>query len=990
MSYTKLLQIYNTSKNTELEFRFDIKNRDVFKKLISSVKGVKTMEQTINFISPGLETTRICRLSFIDGIKKQTEYVSKNMLERSKIIDGPISYKIVVSHESDISKFDINLSKFARIKLRLSVRPIELPGWRIDFTLVKTVSNIKSNLKNDKVKMLYKMNVKDFINEAPWDYANVLELEIEHIEEGKNITQDTLESVTEYLFRIIDPQHKNTFEYQKIVHQIAAFVVDPKHLEKFKQRNGIRDLYNRVWELNKQEYYNNVFTNIKDFYSLDKADGVRTLVMIKDNTLVALNGNAKFIQLKNSYDKETIFDSEYIEHNGKGLYYIFDVLVYNGESLVKTPTSNRIKYISKIVSMSEGHVVSKRIIPLTENYTSEISELWKDAQESDKYEVDGIIFTPKNENYRTMKSWKWKPLDYMSIDFLVKKAPSSLIGVAPYYNKPGHTMMFLFSGIGKQLYDKLRLTPVRGYRKMFPHQNMYKNFPIQFSPSDEPFAYIYYHPDDSKFSKQDVLDNVCEFRRINLDTEPKWDMMKIRSDRKIELDRGNYFGNGFYVAEYTWQNYQNPLRFEDLIISSSEFMDRGYFREEKSDIYKPVTAFNSFVKGKLLSKFAKSTWLVDLAAGRGQDMFRVSDAKIENALFIDSDPQALSELISRKHDFQRGIKRLNTRIYTKHIDLLSDKITILKSLEQIGIPIGTIDIVMCNFAIHYFIGTPENIRNIIHVVNRLLKPGGYFFFTTFDGEKVFNALKKTGVWEIREGEVLKYSIKRKYSGEKIMPTGQQIDVLLPFSGGNYYTEYLVNFKYLLDEFAQNGFVVEKKGNFSSFLSMFKTEAGRLHKNLTSNDIEFLNMYSYGMVRKKMSTQSQRETELQESEEKISELIEDRNVSTSIYRKKIQEPWFSFVRDGIKTVEGRLNKGDWGKMKKGDIVTFENNEESIDTMIIDVILYDSFQEMLAGESVEATLPGVQNIEDSIDLYKKLYSDDQEQKHGVIAIRFKLII
>ena len=86
---------------------------------------------------------------------------------------------------------------------------------------------------------------------------------------------------------------------------------------------------------------------------------------------------------------------------------------------------------------------------------------------------------------------------------------------------------------------------------------------------DEPFAYIYYHPDDSKFSKDDVLNNVCEFRRVDLNTEEhKWDLMRVRTDRKMELDRGNYFGNGFYIAEYTWQNYQNPLRFEDLIISN--------------------------------------------------------------------------------------------------------------------------------------------------------------------------------------------------------------------------------------------------------------------------------------------------------------------------------------------------------------------------------------------------------------------------------------
>jgi SAM-dependent methyltransferase len=850
MTYNNILQLYKSTDDTELEFRFQIKNKETFKKLICNIDGEKTIEQSINFISPGLEINRICQLSFVDGLKQKSIYMSKKLLDKSIIVDSIIPYKVVLSSEKTIPPFDINLSKIARIKLRLSVRPKKIQGWRIDFTLVKTVNNIKKNLKIDKNSMLYKIKVEDFENDnAPWDYASSLELEIEHIGKCKNINPSDIEHVTEYLFGVIDPGYKNMFEYQKITHQIASYIVEKKYLNHFIQKKGIRDLYNRVWELNKSVYFKHVFSKIRDFYLLDKADGIRSLVKIEGNTFSALNGKATIIPLKESHKLVTIFDTEYIGHSG--MYYIFDVLVYNGENLTNTPTSNRIKYINKIAEISEGNAIGKNIVSLTDNYKKEIIEMWKSAQESNLYEVDGIIFTPKNEHYKNMKSWKWKPLDQMSIDFLVKDIPSNLLGIKPYMQKPGYSILLLFCGIGKQLYDKLRMTPIYEYKKIFPYQNMYKHFPIQFSPSDDPFAYIYYHPDNSKLLKKDIINNVCEFRRIDLESDnPKWDIMKVRTDRKIELDRGDYFGNNFYIAEYTWQNYNNPLNFEDLIISSTEYMDRGYFQEEKSKIYKPVTTFNSFVKKKLLEKFSKSEWLVDLAAGRGQDMFRVSDAYIKNALFLDNDYQALSELISRKHDFQRGIKRLNTRIYTKVVDLTADNKTTIKSIEQLGISMGTIDIVMCNFAIHYLIGTPENTRNIIHLINALLKPGGHFFFTAFNGEKIFKILSKTGNWEIREGEVLKYSINKKYKSEKIEPTGQQIEVLLPFSGGKYYTEYLVNFNYVIDEFTKNGFVVEKKGDFEEFLPMFKDMSSSLYKAISKNDIKYLSLHSYGIVRKK--------------------------------------------------------------------------------------------------------------------------------------------
>jgi SAM-dependent methyltransferase len=454
-----------------------------------------------------------------------------------------------------------------------------------------------------------------------------------------------------------------------------------------------------------------------------------------------------------------------------------------------------------------------------------------------------------------MKSWKWKPMTHMSLDFLVKRAPTSLLGVHPYMNRPGHTIMFLFVGIDKQLFDELKLIPVVGYKQLFPQQNMSRNFPIQFSPSDDPFAYIYYHPDDSKFSEEDIINNVCEFRRVDIDgNNPHWAIMRVRTDRQMELERGNYFGNGFYVAEYTWQNYQNPLRFEDLIISGTEYMDNGYFQEEKASRWLPITSFNSFVKGKLISSFNGSNWLVDMAGGHGQDMFRVSGAHIKNALYLDSDAHALSELITRKHDFQRRIKKLNTRIFTKRVDLTEDSGKTLQVIKDIGVPVGSIDIVMCNLAIHYIIGTPANVRNVIHLVNALLKPGGYFFFTAFNGEKIYNMLKDRDVWEIREGGVLKYSIEKKYKSNAIESTGQQIGVLLPFSAGKHYVEFLVNFKYISNEFHKNGFVSIKEDDFGALLPEFRKTSERMYDRITENDMEYINLHKYKIFRKKGGTE----------------------------------------------------------------------------------------------------------------------------------------
>jgi SAM-dependent methyltransferase len=855
MSITNILKSYSTGEGDELEVRFHIKPSEsaLLKKVINNIKGEQSIEQSINFILTDNKNSRITKILFVNGVKKDTSFMIKKQVMKSTVIDGLTPYKLALSVEKTIPSFDINLSKFARIKLRLSINLEEFPEWRVDLTLVKNVTDIQANIKKDKTVMLFDMGKKAFIDVAPWDYADSLELEIEHVGNDKQLKSESLSDVIEHVFTAIDSSYQDTILYNKQLYNIASYVVTPQVLQQFKGQKGLRDIYNRVWELNKHKYFDTVFPNISNYYLLDKADGVRTLMMIEDNTLYALNNTLKTFKLKGSNLPTTIFDAEYIEKGSSGIidiYYIFDVLVYEETNIMNTPTTNRVKNISKIVDMCDGYVQAKAMVSLDENYKDAIVKVWNSRHDA-KYEMDGIIFTPKNETYKSMKSWKWKPMDYMSIDFLVKRPPKNLLGIIPYITIPGFTLLFLFSGITKQVYDKLKLTTVTGYKKLFPNQNMYKLFPIQFSPSDNPFAYMYYHPNDSKFSIDELVDNVCEFKRINLTTDDgQWDMMKIRHDRKDDLLRGDYYGNNFYIAEYTWQNYSNPLKFEDLIISNTDYMDKGYFHEEKNERYKPVTSFNSFVKTQLIQKHKDSDWLIDLAAGHGQDLFRVSDANIKNAVFIDNDSHALSELILRKHDFQRGIKRLNTRIYTKQINLSVDYETILKSLTILNIPVGGINVIMCNFAIHYLLDTPSTVRNLISLVHTLLKPGGSFFFTAFDGEKIFDLLKTTDTWDLREGEVLKYSIKKNYSSEALEPCGQSVGVLLPFSGGKLYNEYLVNYKFLIEEFTTYGFKLDKYESFGKYLPKFKSESIKNYNNLSEQDIKYLSLYSYCSLVKK--------------------------------------------------------------------------------------------------------------------------------------------
>ena len=112
-----------------------------------------------------------------------------------------------------------------------------------------------------------------------------------------------------------------------------------------------------------------------------------------------------------------------------------------------------------------------------------------------------------------------------------------------------------------------------------------------------------------------------------------------------------------------------------------------------------------------------------------------------------------------------------------------------------------------------------------------------------------------------------------------------------------------------------------------------------------------------------------------------------------YNKNLSEPWFSLIKLGIKTCEGRLNKGDFSKMNKGDYIVFENNDlgfkRSFRVRITSIHNYPYFITYLNRESLERCLPGIDNIEDGLKVYYKYYSKENENRYKIIAIRFRLI-
>jgi len=109
-----------------------------------------------------------------------------------------------------------------------------------------------------------------------------------------------------------------------------------------------------------------------------------------------------------------------------------------------------------------------------------------------------------------------------------------------------------------------------------------------------------------------------------------------------------------------------------------------------------------------------------------------------------------------------------------------------------------------------------------------------------------------------------------------------------------------------------------------------------------------------------------------------------------YNINIKDKYFYFIKNGMKTVEGRINKNKFEQMEKDDIIIFSSSTETLKCIVTGTEVYDSFYEMLEKEGIQNCLPDVKNIKEGVEIYHGFgnYKKDAK-KYGVKAIRISVI-
>lgn len=331
-------------------------------------------------------------------------------------------------------------------------------------------------------------------------------------------------------------------------------------------------------------------------------------------------------------------------------------------------------------------------------------------------------------------------------------------------------------------------------------------------------------------------------------------LIRLREDRSHDIALGQYYGNAFKYAELIWHSIQYPLTIESMCSPS----DIGYFAaEDENDWYKAQRNFNSFVKTHLLENYlypktSNKARIMDIAAGKGQDLARAIDAGYEEIIAIDKDTDAIYELLERKYNLRIKRKESSATVHVKKMDLEHTAGTNIKDLK---IPQESVDSAMINFALHYIChaaspNQSDPITEFTKLVSYYLKQGGRIMITTFNGEDIFKLCINDPEWALIENDRIKYSIKRAFASDVMTNTDQAIDVLLPFSNGEYYREYLVNYQHIQNVFEANGFNLVKTDGFESLLRYYKKQNARGYSAMTDADKEYVSLYGFMIFEKK--------------------------------------------------------------------------------------------------------------------------------------------
>jgi len=606
--------------------------------------------------------------------------------------------------------------------------------------------------------------------------------------------------------------------------------------------------------------------------------------------------NLPWISLKRDTKSRSVALHEFFKNHEK---------IYEGEDIVRIESKIYIEGASKLQKKKGTEEYSN--LDTTLKTCKRILTKCNEEGGGYEYETDGLIFLPmflpvkgseqgtKVQSYNGTwnNNYKWKPPEENTIDFRVTFDKDKRSYVVDKVNDDGTKT--------KIEYRKVLLSV--GYKEK---DDEFIDFNMKFVNKETPNRknYIYFNRGvDNQHMCNIPIKNgkiICERDRLEI-TEGcivemryngltnngfNWTPLRVRTDK--------VYPQWFTIADNIWKTIMNPvtynmitggekLRHEDVIENN-----KYYVSENTPDNSTPIRQIHNFIKGLLiedvLRNCKKNTSILDTSCGRGGDnqKYLRSDKKKKNIKFIlgldisDNVREAANRYYheSLKINVPKGIflqfdtsKNIKNKVGCMNNNC-KDMLDIVfgntdsyeKKFETFYRDYNSIakdgfDVVSSQFSFHYYFKDEETLRGYLQNLKELVKSGGYFMGTCYDGMKVKKVLSLEENQNLQardEKGVIIYDIVKKYEmssfdydkGNISNMFGQEISVYMS-SIGQYITEYLVNFEFVIEIMKEYGFEPlssEKLSNLRVPIGNFENVIDKVDSLLEDSEIDIHRAY----------------------------------------------------------------------------------------------------------------------------------------------------
>lgn len=596
--------------------------------------------------------------------------------------------------------------------------------FQIDFSVVKS-SNRKRNYIPE-----YSINDSNVFNNQE-NYE--IELELIQSECNKYNPTELLKLIRTGIKYVLsglqETNYPISYDEQKVILSQYLNIINGKKMERRINNGDFVGPSSISLEMKNIIKYDekNKIPNIHEPYSItDKADGARKLLYVSKNGkiyLININMGVEFTGCftKHANNFNTIIDGEHVlyDKNGKYInkYLCFDIYFVNKKdvrdmpqlyfpelhsSTKYKPEENRLQTLQsyvdvldmKFMTKDKGKYFDVSVKTFRHNVGSDIFSQCKillDGMGNNsmfEYETDGLIFTPINKSVSSntlgvfekprKKTWthsfKWKPSEFNTIDFLVTTKKNNddtefignklQLGNDTTGNQKISQYKTLILRVGYSEKQHGYINPMQDIfddnivnkYEYDEYDNDYK--PAPFYPTDPVPNYPIYISNimlktvgSNKYittenGKEIFKDNMIVEFRFDKNEEKfwQWKPIRVRYDKTADYHNNlNNFGNNFTTAQSVWRSINNPiteymLKTGNKIPSPMED-DSVYYnnvKDQKNTTQAMRDFHNKYVKRNLIKSVSKrGNTLIDMTVGRAGDLKKWIDSKLSFVYGID-------------------------------------------------------------------------------------------------------------------------------------------------------------------------------------------------------------------------------------------------------------------------------------------------------------------------------------------------------------------